>query len=135
MSSENLHAPRKRLTAQTLTHHHAIVSLVEELEAVDWYRQRCDDCGDSALNEILRHNMREEIEHACMVLGWLRRNMPDWAKQMDKYLYTNAPITEIEISETDATGDESGKQPLEADQSNAGKSFPFTVGSLKNTGG
>ena len=61
MSSENLHAPRERLTRATLSHHHAIVSLMEEMDAVDWYRQRAEDTEDTALREILLHNMREEV--------------------------------------------------------------------------
>lgn len=100
MGSESLHAPRERLSRNTLTQHHAIISVMEELEAVDWYRQRADDCEDPALREILLHNMREEIEHACMALEWMRRNDPDWAEQLQTYLFTEAPITEVEeISE------------------------------------
>ena len=50
--------------------------------------------------------MREEIEHACMILEWLRRNDPEWSKQMDTYLYTEAPITEVEeIAEHGGAGE------------------------------
>ena len=96
MGSENLHAPRERLSADTIRMHQAIVSLMEELEAADWYRQRADDCTDRSLREILLHNMREEIEHACMVIEWLRRNDKEWARQLDTYLYSKAPITKVE---------------------------------------
>jgi hypothetical protein len=92
MSSEGLHAPRERLSATTLSLHHAIVSLIEELEAVDWYRQRADDCEDKALKEILLHNMREEMEHATMVLEWIRRNDKDFAKELDDTLYKDGAI-------------------------------------------
>ena len=92
MSSEGLHAPRERLSKTTLSLHHAIVSLIEELEAVDWYRQRADDCEDKALKEILLHNMREEMEHATMVLEWIRRNDKDFAKELDETLYKDGPI-------------------------------------------
>lgn len=92
MSSESLHAPRERLTEETLTLHHAITSLIEEMEAVDWYRQRADDCEDPVLREILLHNMREEMEHACMVLEWMRRNNEDFAEQVDDYLYRDGVI-------------------------------------------
>ncbi len=92
MSSESLHAPRERLTEETLTLHHAITSLIEEMEAVDWYRQRADDCEDPDLREILLHNMREEMEHACMVLEWMRRNNEDFAEQVDDYLYRDGVI-------------------------------------------
>jgi len=72
--------------------HHAIASIMEELEAVDWYRQRADDCEDEALKQILLHNMREEMEHACMAIEWLRRNNADFAKQCDDYLYKDGDI-------------------------------------------
>src|SRR5579872_2671293 len=96
MSSESLHAPRERLSKETLALHHAIVSLMEELEAVDWYRQRADDSEDEALRAILLHNMREEMEHAAMVLEWIRRNDGDFAKRLKTYLFTEAPILEVE---------------------------------------
>jgi len=92
MSNESLHAPRERLSEETLTLHQAITSLIEELEAVDWYRQRADDCEDPGLREILLHNMREEMEHACMVLEWMRRNNEDFAVQVDNFLYRDGDI-------------------------------------------
>ena len=92
MSSEGLHAPRERLSAETLSLHQAIVSLMEELEAADWYRQRADDCDDAVLKEILLHNMREEMEHACMVLEWIRRNNKDFAGMMKEFLYREGDI-------------------------------------------
>lgn len=92
MSSEDLHAPRERLTKETIHMHQAITSLMEELEAVDWYRQRADDCEDQELKEILLHNMREEMEHAAMVLEWIRRNNPDFARQLKSNLFTEGPI-------------------------------------------
>lgn len=126
MSSESLHAPRERLSRATISHHQAIVSLMEELEATDWYRQRADDCEDPALKEILLHNMREEMEHASMILEWLRRNEPVWAEQFDSYLYTEAPITEVEKEETGAGGGEG-----DAGDGGGKPSRRFTVGPLK----
>lgn len=94
MSSENLHAPRERLSDETLAMHHAIRSLIEEMEAVDWYRQRADDCQDEALKAILLHNMREEMEHACMVLEWLRRNNADFAGYVNEFMFKEGPIAD-----------------------------------------
>lgn len=93
MASDNLHAPRERLSKKTLAMHQAIVSLMEELEAADWYQQRADDCDDKALKQILLHNMREEIEHAAMVLEWLRRNSPDFDRELKEYLFSKKDIT------------------------------------------
>jgi hypothetical protein len=91
-SSDSLHAPRERLSKETIHLHHAIVSLMEELEAVDWYRQRADDCDDKQLKEILLHNMREEMEHAAMVLEWIRRKDARFSKELKEYLFTQKPI-------------------------------------------
>lgn len=92
MASDNLHAPRERLTKETIAMHQAITSLMEELEAVDWYRQRADDCDDKALKAILLHNMKEEIEHAAMALEWIRRNSPDFDKELKEYLFSEGDI-------------------------------------------
>ncbi|MEQ9490059.1 MAG: ferritin [Alphaproteobacteria bacterium] len=91
-SSGSLHAPRERLKKKTIHMHHAIVSLMEELEAVDWYCQRADDCEDEALKDILLHNMREEMEHAAMVLEWIRRNNPDFEGFLKEFLFTDKDI-------------------------------------------
>ena len=70
----------------------ALHSLMEEVEAVAWYHQRVDTSDDEALKEVLAHNRDEEIEHACMVLEWLRRNMPGWDEEMRENLFTEGPI-------------------------------------------
>jgi uncharacterized protein len=93
MASEALHAPRERLTKKTLALHQAISSLMEELEAIDWYRQRADDCEDADLKAILLHNMREEMEHASMVLEWIRRNDKDFAGELEDNLFKDGPIS------------------------------------------
>jgi len=100
MSSEGLHVPREKLQRQTLNLHYAITSLIEELEAVDWYRQRADDCDDPALKAILLHNAREEIEHASMALEWIRRNDGQFAEQLREYLFTEGSITGREEAAT-----------------------------------
>lgn len=92
MSSEELHVPREKLSKRTLNQHYAITSLIEEMEAVDWYRQRADDCDDPELKAILLHNAREELEHAAMVLEWLRRNDEEAAEQFGEYLFKDGSI-------------------------------------------
>jgi uncharacterized protein len=127
MSSESLHAPREKLSTKTLTLHHAIVSLKEELDAVDWYRQRADDCPDAALAAVLLHNMREEMEHASMVLEWIRRNSPEFEGYLRTYLFTDAPITEVE-DEAEHGGDDDNTPPASRDKG-------FTVGQMKKKKG
>jgi hypothetical protein len=93
MSSESLHVPRERLSKSTLELHYAITSLMEEFEAVDWYRQRADDTEAPELKAILLHNAREELEHASMILEWIRRNDAETDEQLKKYLFQPGPIT------------------------------------------
>jgi uncharacterized linocin/CFP29 family protein len=87
MSSEGLHEPESKLQPATIENHRAIVSLMEELEAVDWYQQRADACDDEDLKQILLHNMDEELEHAAMVLEWIRRNNPAMDAQLSEFLF------------------------------------------------
>jgi ferritin-like protein len=110
--AEEWHAPIEKLTRETITMHQAIRSLMEELEAVDWYRQRADDCDDHQLRAVLLHNMREEMEHASMVLEWLRRNNSDFAGQLATYLFSEGEITEVEDrSEAEGGRSDPGKVP------------------------
>lgn len=92
MSSEGLHIPRDKLRRETLNMHYAIASLIEELEAVDWYRQRADDCDDPELRAILLHNAREEIEHAAMALEWIRRNDTEFDGMLREFLFKEGSI-------------------------------------------
>ena len=89
---EGLHEQEKELKSETLEMHRAIVSLIEELEAVDWYQQRVDACRDPELKAILAHNRDEEKEHAAMVLEWIRRNDPAFSKELKDYLFTDKPL-------------------------------------------
>src|ERR1044072_7680192 len=93
MSSEGLHVPREKLRRPTLNLHYAIASLIEELEAIDWYRQRADDCDEPSLQAILLHNAREEIEHASMALEWIRRNDAEFDAQLREFLFSKGSIT------------------------------------------
>jgi hypothetical protein len=93
MSSEVLHVAREKLSRKTLNMHYAITSLMEELEAVDWYRQRADDIDDPELKAIVLHNAKEELEHAAMVLEWIRRNDPEADAQLREYLFSEGSIT------------------------------------------
>jgi len=120
MASEGLHERFEDLTSETRDRHRAIVSLMEELEAVDWYQQRVDATADTELKEILAHNRDEEIEHAAMVLEWLRRRMPKFDEELGTYLNTEGRITEVEVAATEG-GEGSGE----------GSSGSLGIGSLK----
>jgi len=92
MSNEGYHEPVSELSAETRDMHRAIVSLMEELEAVDWYNQRVDACSDDELKSILAHNRDEEKEHAAMVLEWIRRRDPTFSQELKETLFTDGPI-------------------------------------------
>jgi hypothetical protein len=127
MSSENLHAPRERLSPQTLNLHFAIVSLMEELDAIDWYRQRADDAEDERLKGLLLHNMREEMEHASMLLEWIRRHDGDFERFLKTYLFTESSILQEEKAATAEGVGEGGSET-----SRRGAEPGFTIGSLRD---
>jgi ferritin-like protein len=103
MASETLHENPAKLGPEVIDQHRAIVSLMEELEAVDWYNQRAKATDNPDLRAILEHNRDEEKEHAAMALEWLRRNDPTLSQHLKTFLFTEGPITGIE-----ATMDEKG---------------------------
>ena len=117
MSSEGWHEPWDKLSAATKNMHRAITSLMEELEAVDWYHQRVDMTDDEELKAILAHNRDEEKEHACMVLEWIRRHDPVMDANLRTYLFTSGSILEVEAA---VSGD-------------GGGGTAKTLGSLKGT--
>jgi uncharacterized protein len=96
MASATYHEPLELLSEETREMHRAIVSLMEELEAIDWYQQRVDACSDPQLKDVLLHNKNEEIEHASMVMEWIRRHNDQFNEMLRKYLFTEQPITGIE---------------------------------------
>jgi ferritin-like protein len=97
MGSEGLHEPREQLDPATIDRHRAITSIMEELEAVDWYDQRVAATDDSSLAAVLAHNRDEEKEHFAMTLEWLRRHDPEIDRHLRTYLFTEGSITEIEV--------------------------------------
>jgi ferritin-like protein len=124
MAHEGYHEPTEELTDETRDMHRAIASLMEELEAVDWYQQRIDAARDPELKRILAHNRDEEKEHAAMVLEWLRRRDPFLDEQLRTYLFTQGEITTLEEA---AMGRDGGTaEPASGDGS-------LGIGSLKNT--
>ncbi len=123
-ASTTLHEPAEQLKTETINFHRAMVSVMEELEAIDWYRQRSEACTDSQLRAILEHNMNEEIEHFSMALEWIRRNVPKFDEALKTYLFTTGEITKLEQA---VTGEK--KQTAQASR----PSLRTTVGDMKGS--
>ena len=128
MSSESLHENAEILGAQVIDTHRAIVSLMEELEAVDWYNQRAKATADPTLRAVLEHNRDEEKEHAAMALEWIRRNDSKFAEHLKTFLFTDGPITEIEAEMVHGEGGDGGESGTSAADGSLG------IGSLRGTG-
>jgi hypothetical protein len=117
-SSAALHEPVEKLKPETVDRHRAIVSIMEELEAIDWYDQRAEGAADPELRAILEHNRDEEKEHAAMALEWLRRRDAKLAEHLKTYLFTEGSILEIEAEqEGGAAGEGCGEAPGSPDGS------------------
>lgn len=121
-ASTTLHEPAESLTPRTIDMHRALVSLIEELEAVDWYNQRAEAAEDPQLKAILAHNRDEEIEHATMTLEWIRRHMAKFDETLKLYLFTTGDITALE--DKLAAGDDSAAQAAQSQRRS-------TVGEMK----
>lgn len=92
MAGDGIHEPRELLSHATQERHRAIRSLMEELEAVDWYDQRVDATTDDDLRAVLAHNRDEEKEHAVMTLEWIRRHDPVFDEMLRRFLFVEGPI-------------------------------------------
>ena len=103
-NSVGYHESEDALRKETQDNHRALTSMMEELEAADWYDQRVDAATDAELREILAHNRDEEKEHAAMTLEWLRRHDPKMDEVLHTYLFTEASIVTIESAETGGHG-------------------------------
>jgi len=117
VGSESLHESVEHLRPETVDVHRALTSLLEELDAIDWYNQRVDATTDPELAGILEHNRDEEKEHAAMLLEWLRRRDVRLDAVLRRYLFTEAPILEVEES---ASGDRTGQATTPAAGAPAG---------------
>jgi len=122
MSSEGLHESEERLSEHTKNMHRAIVSLIEELEAVDWYQQRAEGSTDEALRAVIEHNRDEEIEHAMMTLEWIRRNNPRFDANIRTYLLTSDPITELEEADTSGEAKDGAENASNSNSSSSSSS-------------
>jgi ferritin-like protein len=108
-SSMGLHEAKEDLAPETLDRHRSIVSLMEELEAMDWYDQRIDAAGDPELKDVLAHNRAEETEHAAMTLEWLRRHDPALDGSLRTYLFAEGSILAVEeAAQGGGDGDDGG---------------------------
>jgi ferritin-like protein len=95
-NSAGLHESTEVLKPETIDRHRAVASIMEELEAVDWYDQRIEAASDPELAAILAHNRDEEKEHAAMTLEWLRRHDPKLDEHLRTYLFTDKSVLAIE---------------------------------------
>ena len=98
---QDYHQPYEELSQKDRSYVYALNSLKEEIEAIDWYNQRAAVSQDKSIKEIMEHNRDEEIEHAVMIIEWLRRNMPGWDEELRKYLFTQEPLLEIEEGDSE----------------------------------
>lgn len=133
-NSSSYHEPYDLLSQETKDMHRALVTVMEELEAIDWYQQRAEACGDDDLREILLHNKNEEVEHAMMTIEWIRRHNQRFDEQSRAYLYSTGPITTVEeramgrAGEGAPSGGSGGKGGNGGDSTAAGS---LGIGSLR----
>jgi ferritin-like protein len=134
MSSESLHENAETLGAQVIDTHRAIVSLMEELDAIDWYNQRAKATVDPTLRAILEHNRDEEKEHAAMALEWIRRNDSKFAEHLKTFLFSDGPITGMEAEMIHGEGGGGGGEEKGGESNTSVAEGSLGIGSLRGTG-
>ena len=131
MASVGYHEPLESLSEETRNFHRAIVSLMEELEAIDWYQQRADACTDPALKAVMLHNRNEEVEHGMMALEWIRRHDATFDKFARRYLFTDADIISIEAAADAAAQGEGGAASPAGEEPSAAANASLGIRSLR----
>jgi ferritin-like protein len=126
-SSGSLHESEEKLKPETVDRHRAIVSLMEELEAIDWYDQRVEAAADADLRAVLAHSRDEEKEHAAMTLEWLRRHDPKLDEHLRTYLFTEGSLLDIEHAAEGGGGGDGGAAPAQS----GGSDGSLGIGSLR----
>lgn len=137
-NSNALHEDAEVLGAAGVDRHRAIASIMEELEAVDWYDQRVAATADAELAAVLAHNRDEEKEHAAMTLEWLRRHDPTLDAVLRRYLFSDGPIVAVEHDASDQPASSgsppasSGSQPpARRGPADAAGDGSLSIGSLR----
>lgn len=91
----NLYEDPKEIGEKAMDLHRAIASLMEELEAIDYYNQRANATKDPELKLVLEHNRDDEKEHASLLLEYIRRVDEKFAKEMKEKLFTNESLGKL----------------------------------------
>lgn len=132
---DQYHEPAGELSDRTRDLTRVLVSLKEEVEAIDWYNQRIELAGDEQVKRLLRHNQVEEMEHAAMALEHLRRTMPGWDDALRTYLFTEGDLTDLEHVAMGRTDDDNPVSTADNEPSSDGAGGPTGNGESSSDGG
>ena len=108
-NSAGYHESEDKLTPEIQDRHRALTSMMEELEAADWYDQRVAAASDPELKQILAHNRDEEKEHFVMLLEWYRRRDGKLSQELQHRLSSRGSIVAQE--QADKASDGGGAEP------------------------
>ncbi|MGC9123541.1 MAG: ferritin [Thermoplasmata archaeon] len=70
-------------------------SLIEEIEAMMFYDERASATKDQILREIMIHNRDDEKEHAALLIEYLRRNDPEFDKELKEILFSSKEFNNL----------------------------------------
>jgi len=91
----NMYEDPKIIGEKAMDLHRAISSLMEELEAIDYYNQRAEATTDPELKKVLEHNRDDEKEHASLLVEYIRRVDGKFAKELKEKLFTEKSLGEL----------------------------------------
>jgi len=112
---QDYHEPYEELSDKDRAYVYALNSLKEEIEAINWYNQRAAVSKDLTIKEVMEHNRDEEIEHAVILIEWLRRNMDKWDEELRTYLFTDKPLLKVEEEAKEGDSEEDSSSNKKGD--------------------
>ena len=95
MAENQYHEPPDELSAETRTFARMAQSLIEEVEAINWYQQRISVEPDDQAKAIMQNAQQEEFKHFAMDLEFLLRRTKKWRVACQGVLFQDGDIVEL----------------------------------------
>lgn len=95
MPFDQYHEPPEELSQETRTLARMMASLIEEVEAINWYEQRISVEKDPQAKAIMENAQQEEFKHFGMDLEFLLRKNEKWRITLQAILFKEGDIVQL----------------------------------------
>ncbi len=90
-----MYETEKSLDEKTKDLSRARQSLIEEMQAIMFYDERAYATKDDNLRAVIEHNRDDEKEHFSLLLEYLRRNDPQFDRELKEILFSKKELKEL----------------------------------------